>query len=42
MNDTGIDEVRLPFRFARPEIEHQTVALFKIHRRAAKIETWWT
>ena len=34
-----IYEVRLAFRFAGAEIEHQTVALLKIHRRAGEIET---
>src|SRR5438874_2367548 len=37
--DAWIDEVRLAFRFARAEIDYQTVALLKIHRRTAKIET---
>ena len=39
MNVAGIDEVRLAFAFARAEIDHQTVALLKVHRGAAEIET---
>src|SRR5438105_4211067 len=34
-----IDEVRLPFAFARAQIDHETVALLKVHRRAAEIES---
>src|SRR5205085_1643421 len=35
----GIDEVRLPFAFARAQIDHETVALLKVHRCAAEVES---
>src|SRR6266481_5452005 len=34
-----IDEVRLAFGFARPEIDHQTISLFKVNRGAGEIES---
>ena len=34
-----IDEIRLAFRFTGSEIDHQTIALFKINRRAGEIES---
>ena len=39
MNDAGIHEVRLAFRFTGAEIRNKTVALLKVHRCAGKIET---
>src|SRR2546421_4925150 len=35
----GIHEVRLAFAFARPQIDHETIALLKVHRGAAEIES---
>ena len=37
--DAGIDEVGLALCFAGAEIDHQAVALLKIHRCAGEIES---